>query len=55
MKIYALYHGDNFIDLGTRDYLAKLLGVTVKTISYYATPTYQKRNDYKGYIVIRID
>ena len=30
-KIYALYHGDNFIDIGTREYLAKLLGVTKKT------------------------
>ena len=54
-KIYALYHGDNFIDLGTVDYLAKLLKVTNKTISFYASPTYQKRNNYKGYVVIRIE
>ena len=52
-KIYALYKGDVFIDLGTKDYLAKLLGVTKKTISFYMSPTYQKRNNYKGWVVVK--
>ena len=52
--IYALYHGDEFLTLGTKKELAEYLGVKVRTISFYATPTYQKRNNYKGYIVIKI-
>ena len=53
MKYYALYHGDNFIDLGTKEYLAKLLNVNVKTIKFYMSPTYRKRVK-DGWIVIRI-
>lgn len=55
MKLYALYHGDKFIDIGTKEYLAKLLGVSVKTISFYMSPVYQRRNNYKGYVVIKIE
>lgn len=55
MKIYALYHGDKFIDIGTKEYLAELLGVSVKTISFYMSPVYQRRNNYKGYVVIKIE
>ena len=53
--MYALYHGDEFIDIGTQEYLAKLLGVTKKTISFYATPTYRKRIKDNAWIVIRIE
>ena len=42
-RIYALYHGDTFIDLGTREYLADLLGIKPKSISFYMSPTYQKK------------
>lgn len=41
--MYALYHGDTFVDLGTKKYLAELLKVSVRTITFYMTPTYQKR------------
>ena len=54
-RIYALYHGDKFIDLGTRKYLANLLGVKEKTISFYSSQTWLKRTKYKSYIVIRIE
>ena len=54
-RIYALYHGDKFIDLGTKEYLANLLGVKVHTIEYYMTPVHLKRTKYKGYIVIKIE
>ena len=53
--LYALYHGDDFITIGTKKYLADYLGVSIRTIGFYATPTYQKRNNYKGWIVIRIE
>lgn len=54
--IYALYKGDEFIDLGTKQYLANLLNVKPETINFYMSPTYRKRNK-KGnnYIVIRIE
>ena len=53
---YALYKGDEFIDLGTKKYLADLLNVNVTTINFYKSKTYRKRNK-KGncYIVIRIE
>lgn len=57
-KDYALYKGDKFIELGTKDKIAILLGVKINTISFYATPTYRKRGlGYYGnrYIVIRIE
>ena len=54
-KIFALYKSDEFIDLGTIEYLANRLGVKPRTIKFYSTPTYQKRNNYKGYVVIRIE
>ena len=55
-QIYALYKGDKFIDLGTKEYLANLLGVKRYTIYFYSTPTYKKRvMDYSNrYIVIEV-
>lgn len=53
--MYALYHGDTFIDLGTKEYLAKLLKVKIKTIEFYASPTYRKRTGDRGYLVIKIE
>ena len=55
---YALYKGDKFIDLGTKKKLAKLLGVKISTITFYATPSYRKRGlgEYGNrYIVIKIE
>ena len=51
---YALYHGDTFIDLGSKKKLASLLNVKEATITFYMTPTYLKRTGYRGYVVIRI-
>ena len=51
--MYALYHGDTFIDLGTKEYLAKLMGVKKKTISFYMSPTWLNRTNYNGYVVIK--
>ncbi len=54
-KIYALYKGDKFIDLGTKEYLANLLQVKTKTIYFYSTPTYLKRTNYNSYVVIKVE
>lgn len=40
---YALYKGDNFIDLGSKKYLANQLNVKVGTIQFYMSPTYRNR------------
>ena len=52
--LYAVYKADEFIDIGTKEYLAKKLNVDEKTIGYYSTPAYQRRHNYKGWVVIRI-
>ncbi len=53
-KMYALYHGDNILTIGTIKELAKYLGVKERTIKFYSTPTYKKRAK-DGYLVIRIE
>ncbi len=55
MNDYALYHGDTFIDIGSKKYLADLLKVKENTITFYMSPTYIKRTNAKGYIVIKIN
>lgn len=55
IKEYALYKGDKFIDIGTKEYLAKLLNVRKETIEFYATPTHLQRIKDNGYIVVRIE
>lgn len=55
--MYALYKGDEFIDLGTIKELAKKLNVKPKTIRFYGTPSYQKRikNYSERLILIKIE
>lgn len=56
---YALYKGDTFVDMGTADYLAKLLNVKRETIKWLASPTARKRRkkgeDSNALICVRID
>lgn len=56
-KIYAVYKGDEFIDLGTKTELAKKLGLKPATIDFYTAPIYKKRIKDKpdAMIVIRIE
>ena len=55
MKEYALYKGDKFLTIGTIEELAAYLNVKRKTITFYASPTYLKRHNGNGYIVIKLD
>lgn len=41
--IYVLYLGDEVIDIGTADELAKRRDVKPSTIYYYSTQAYRKR------------
>lgn len=40
---YALYHGDNFISLGTLKEISKQTNKTISTLKFYAAPSYWKR------------
>lgn len=58
MKIYAIYKGDTFLDIGTLKELAKKFNVKEKTIYFYSTEVYKKRRNYNFdncYIVIEVD
>lgn len=54
MNIYAVYKGDEFLDLGTAKELSKKFNVKEKTIHYWSTPTNRKRNK-NGMIVIKVE
>lgn len=41
---YALYKGDWLVGMGSKGYLASLLGVKKETIDNYATPTHRRRD-----------
>lgn len=49
--IYALYKGDTFINLGTKEDLAKELNVMPKTIKFYSSG-FGKREERKMVTVI---
>ena len=53
---YCLYKGDDVLAIGTKEELAKFLNVSIRTIEFYSSPTYKRRNK-KGncYIVIRCE
>lgn len=44
VKIYALYKGENILAMGTMIQIANKMGVKLRTIQFYKTPTYKKRN-----------
>ena len=54
INYYALYKGDTVLTIGTKEELAKYLNVNIRTIGFYSSPTYRKRNKGNCYIVIRI-
>lgn len=53
---YCLYKGDEVLTVGTKQELAAYLNVSIRTIEFYSSPTYRKRNK-KGncYIVVRCE
>ena len=51
--LYALYRGDEFLDIGTKYELAEKFDVKPETIVFYASPSYQKRTA-NGFVAERI-
>ena len=43
--VFALYRGDEFVDVGTKEELARKMGVKPSSISFMATPAYRRRNE----------
>ena len=43
MKQYALYKGEECLAIGTLIQIAYKMGVKLRTIEFYKTPTYKKR------------
>lgn len=54
MADYALYHGESFIDIGSIQYLAKLLNVKPDTIRFYKSKSWQKRSP-NGYALVKLE
>ena len=43
-SLFALYRGDEFVDVGTKKELAERMGVRTETIGFLASPTNARRN-----------
>lgn len=41
--MYALYRGDEFVDVGTADEIAKRRGIKPESVKWMSTPSYRKR------------
>ena len=55
-KVYALYKGEELLEIGTKKELAEKFGVRIETIGYYSTPAYCKRTSpKKGRRLVALD
>lgn len=54
MKQYALYKGDEFLEIGTRQELAEYLGVSITTIDFYKSRAWLDRSGYKSYVLVEV-
>jgi hypothetical protein len=52
---YALYRGDEFIDVGTADELAERHGVRAETIRWMSTPSFHKRGSGEKLMAFKIE
>ena len=43
MKEFALYKGDELLAMGTKREIAEKLGISVRSVPCYGTPSYAKR------------
>lgn len=54
MKQYALYKGDEFLEIGTRQELAEYLGVSITTIDFYKSKAWLERSGYRSYVLVEV-
>ena len=51
----ALYRGDEFIDIGTKQELSAKYGLPIATIDWLSTPSGIARTGGKGWVIVRFD
>ena len=51
-NVYALYKGDEFIDVGTKRELSEKMNWKKSTVSFLHTPANAKRNKGNRYVLI---
>ena len=54
---YALYRGDEFVDIGSIGYLSEAYGVPKKTLSWLASPSIRARMEKRkatGWVALRL-
>ena len=52
---YAVYKGDDFMDVGDMNYLSRSLGIPVRVLRWYSTPTWRRRSGGRGIQVFRLE
>ena len=53
-KGYAVYKGDELLDMGTLEYLSEKFKIKRKSLLFYQSPTYRKRtSEKKGRRLVR--
>jgi len=43
MKVYSIYQGDEFVDMGTLDELAERRGIKLSSLQFMMRPAYKRR------------
>lgn len=54
-KIYALYKGDKFIDIGTAKELSKLMDIKIETFWFYMSKHWLERSNYESWVIVEIE
>lgn len=54
-QVYALYRGDEFIDVGSAAELAERHGIKPETIRWMSTPSYHKRGSAEKLMAYKIE
>ena len=53
-KVYALYKGDELLDIGTLEYLSRKFNIKKRTLLFYQSPAYKRRtSEKKGRRLVR--
>lgn len=56
MKEYALYKGEELLEIGTLKFLSKKFQVKIKTLLFYQTPAQKKRtSENKGRRLVKLE
>lgn len=53
--VYAIYRGDEFVDVGTAPELSERTGMSVSLLRWYSSPCWAKRSGGRGVIVVKVD